>query len=308
MRLIFAGSGEFALPALAVLADSPHEIVLVITQPDRPAGRGRRLAPTPVRSWAEVHGLETIAPVTLKSADVEERLRVPGPEVLVVASYGCIVPPAILGLPRYGAVNIHPSLLPRWRGATPVERAIEAGDPETGVAIMQMDAGLDTGPVLKMERLAIRPGETAGELSRRLAELGCGLLLEVLDALSRGTVHAVPQQGAASYAGRLTSAEARLDFREPAIRLARRVLAFNPRPGAWAECAGERVRLLRAEALATATGPAAPGTIVASGDGGLDVAAGAGILRITELQRPGGRPLTVAAFARGHDWVGRRFQ
>jgi len=306
MRLVFAGTADFAVPSLAALARAGHVIAEVLTQPDRPAGRGRRPRPSPVRRAAEELGLEVATPERL-DAGVARRLRTLEPEALVVVAYGLLVPAELLQIPRYGALNVHPSLLPRWRGAAPVERALLAGDAETGVAVMRMEAGLDTGPVYAVERTRIGPDETAGELSSRLAETGAGLLVGVLEDLAAGRARARPQTGQAIYAERLKVPEARLDFTCAAEDLARRVRAFNPRPVAWAECDGERVRVQRAEWLAGEAG-APPGTVTAAGSSGIDVAAGRGTLRILELQRPGKKPAAAAAQARGRRWQGLRFR
>ena len=239
-------------------------------------------------------------------AGVVADLAAMAPDVLVVVAYGLMIPGGLLEAPRYGAVNVHPSLLPRWRGAAPVERAVEAGDCETGVAIMQMDAGLDTGPVYRMETVPMRPEETAGELSGRLARRGAVLLLEVLEELASGNARATPQAGEPTYAARLSRAEAELDFRRPASELARRVMAFNPRPGAWAECGGERVRILRARPLA-GTSPLPPGRVIAAGEDGIDIVCGDGFLRVLEMQRPGRRAMAAAEQTRGRDWIGACF-
>lgn len=300
MRLIFAGTADFALPALEALA-ARHDVLLVLTQPDRPAGRGRRPRPGPVRGLADSLGLPVATPEKLGSAVVSE-LSGLGPEVLVVVAYGLLIPERLLELPPYGGLNVHPSLLPRWRGAAPVERALEAGDAETGVAIMRLDAGLDTGPLYRVERTPIGTDETAGELSARLARCGAELLLEVLDGLDSGIAECVPQQGAPTYAARISKAEARLDFSRPAEELARRVRAFNPRPGAWADCADERVRILRAEALVGGSNTEPPGRVVKADAAGIEVACGQGRLRLLELQRPGRRVQTAAEQVRGRDW------
>lgn len=306
MRLVFAGTSSFAVPVLSALADSTHEIVLVLTRPDRPAGRGRRLRPSPVRVAAEAGGLAVETPEATAFTPLAEPIAALAPDVLVVAAYGHLVPPRLLALARHGGINVHPSLLPRWRGAAPVERAVLAGDAETGVSIMHMEAGLDTGPLYRVERTAIGAQETAGELSARLAELGSVLLLEVLAALAEGRARAEPQRGEAIYAARLSSAEARLHFTESATALARRVRAFNPRPGAWCTCEGERLRLLRAEAF-PGKAEVPSGTIVTAGAAGVDIATGEGLLRVSELQRAGRRVQGAAEFARGGGWIGRRF-
>ena len=307
MRLVFAGAGDFALPVLAALIGSGHELALVLTRPARPAGRGRRIRVTPVHSAAAAAGLAIETPTTLKDPAVETSLQALAPDALVVVAYGLIIPASILALPRHGGLNVHPSLLPRWRGAAPVERALAAGDRETGVAIMQMDAGLDTGPILRLERVPIGTEETAGELSLRLAHCGASLLLDTLAALAAGRATAVAQAGEASYAERITSAEARLDFADSAEVLSRRIRAFNPRPGAWTECEGERIRLLRSSAQ-PGKPEAAPGTIVAATAEGFEVATGAGLLRVSEVQRAGRRIQPAAMFARDKAWTGRRLR
>lgn len=305
MRLVFAGTSEFAVPALEALAAAGHELALVLTQPDRPAGRGRRPRPSPLHEAAAAAGLPVATPARLDAA-VETRVRALAAEALVVAAYGLLIPAPILALPRHGALNIHPSLLPRWRGAAPVVRALLAGDDVTGVAIMRMEAGLDTGPLYRVERVRVDPLETAGELGARLAQRGAQLLTGVLAELAAGRARAEPQRGIASYAARVSVAEARLDFHAGAEELARRVRAFNPRPMAWANLAGERLRIVRALALAQ-TDRATPGRILAAGDGGIDVASGRGLLRIVELQRPGKRIQPAAALARGRHWPGLVF-
>lgn len=299
MRLIFAGTAEFALPALETLA-AHHDIARVLTQPDRPAGRGRRLRPSPVRTLAERLNLSVATPERLDASVVDE-LGALAPEALVVVAYGLLIPDTFLQIVPHGGINVHPSLLPRWRGAAPVERALAAGDQETGVAIMQMDAGLDTGPLYRLERTPIGRRETAGELSKRLAQRGAELLLGVLAELTAGTARSAPQTGTVSYAARIDTAEARLDFSLSASELERRVRAFNPRPGAWAECAGERVRILRAEALPACTFVPA-GQVIAAGETGIDVACGDGFLRLLELQCRGRRVQTAAEQTRGRDW------
>ncbi len=299
MRLVFAGTADFALPALEALA-AHHDIVQVLTQPDRPAGRGHRVRPSPVRRLAERLNLPVAGPERLDTS-VVDALAPSAPAALIVVAYGLLIPEDLLHLAPYGGLNVHPSLLPRWRGAAPVERALAAGDNETGVAIMHLDAGFDTGPIYRLERTPIGAGETAGELSARLARRGAALLLGVLSELASGTVRSTPQSGLPSYAARIATAEAKLDFSSTAPDLARRVRAFNPRPGAWAECGGERIRILRAEAL-TATDSAPPGRVMAAGTVGIDVACAEGCLRLLELQRPGRRVQTAAEQAHGRDW------
>lgn len=305
MRLVFAGTSEFAVPVLEALVGAGHDVARVLTRPNRPAGRGRRATPAPVRRAAVALGLPVETPVQLDAA-VTARLRVLEPEALIVVAYGLLIPAAIRAVPQHGALNVHPSLLPRWRGAAPVEHALLAGDSETGVAVMALDEGLDTGPLYGMQSVQIDPRESAGELARRLADLGARLLIRVLADLAAGRARPQPQSGPATYAGRLAPEDAKLDFGASVAELARRVRAFNPRPMAWAECAGERVRILRAVAV---PGPsrAAAGTVIAAGPQGIDVATGEGILRILELQRPGKRPQPAAALVQGRTWLGLEF-
>ena len=301
LRIVFAGTPEFAVPSLRAAAQR-NEVVAVYTQPDRPAGRGRGLQPSPVKREALGRGIPVLQPDTLKSALAADALRALQPDLLVVVAYGLILPKAILAIPRQGCWNVHASLLPRWRGAAPIQRAIEAGDRETGVCLMQMEAGLDTGPVLLSQTLAIGDSETGGQLHDRLAALGAQTLADGLGLLRAG-MRPVPQPQAESgvtYARKLDKAEARLDWAQPADVLARKVRAFNPWPMADALLAGERVRVHGAVAIDAA--PAAvPGRILAAGRDGIDVACGEGALRIRVLQREGGRAITAADYlnARG---------
>lgn len=307
MRLVFAGTPDFAVPALEALA-ARHEIVAIYSQPDRPAGRGRQLQPPPVARRANELKLPLRQPPKLDAAEIEA-LRALAPDAMVVVAYGLILPPAVLAVPRLGCFNIHASLLPRWRGAAPIARAILAGDGESGITIMRMDAGLDTGPMLRQEALPIGPDMTAAALHDALAPMGARLMAQVLDALAHGPLPETPQpQAGISYARKLAKDEARLDWSLPAAVLARAVRGYNPAPVAWTELGAERIRIFRARAEATETGAAAPGTIVAAGAEGIDVACGAGLLRITELQRPGGRALPAAELARSWPLAGQRFR
>jgi methionyl-tRNA formyltransferase len=292
LRLVFAGTPEFAVPSLAAALDPRDRVLAVYTQPDRPAGRGRQLAPSPVKALALQHGIEVRQPETLRDAQVQDALRALQPDLLIVVAYGLLLPQKVLDIPRHGCWNVHASLLPRWRGAAPIQRAIEAGDAETGVCLMQMEKGLDTGPVLLRRALPIGPEETGGELHDRLAQLGAGLLRDGLGLLRAGLQplpQTQPEQGV-TYAAKLDKAEARIDWSAPASVLARRVRAFSPWPVAEADLGGERVRVHRAIALDRDPG-AAPGTIVAAGRDGIDVACGTGTLRLQQLQRDGGRAL-----------------
>ncbi len=306
LRTVFAGTPDFAVPALEALAGAPGvELVAVYTQPDRPAGRGRRPAPSPVKRAAAALGVPVRQPESLRGPDAVAALAALTPDLMVVVAYGLILPPAVLAIPRLGCVNLHASLLPRWRGAAPIQWAILAGDPETGVCLMQMDEGLDTGPVLACARTSIGARETAGELHDRLAALGAGLLAERLPALAAGTLRARPQDPArATYAPKIAKTDAELDWSRPAAELDRRVRAFNPRPVAWTRLEGEPLRIWRAEPVAGEAG-AAPGTVVRV-DGPPEVATGAGRLRLLEVQPAGGRRMEAAAFARGRALAGRR--
>lgn len=308
MRIIFAGTPDFALPSLDALAASRHELPGVLTQPDRPAGRGRRLTPSPVKRRALDLELPVWQPETLKDAALLDELAALAPDAIVVVAYGLLLPRPVLELPRHGCVNVHASLLPRWRGAAPIARAILAGDSETGITIMRMNEGLDTGEILSREVCPIEPEATAGELHDRLAEQGASLLLRTLEDLEAGRAAPVPQDDAAAcYARRLDKSEAALDWNLPAAQLARAVRAFNPWPVAHAGLNGERVRIWRAR-VDRGPADAAPGTILAAGDAGIEVATGAGVLRILELQWPGGRRLSAADAARGRDLAGRQFE
>ncbi|MFC3130780.1 methionyl-tRNA formyltransferase [Coralloluteibacterium stylophorae] len=292
MRIVFAGTPEFAVPALEACWTRGGEVVAVYTQPDRPAGRGRQPTASPVKQLALKHGLPVRQPENLKSAAEQDALRALAPDVMVVVAYGLILPKAVLAIPRLGCLNVHASLLPRWRGAAPIQRAIEAGDAETGVGLMQMEAGLDTGPVLLEKRIPIAVDDTAGTLHDRLSALGAEVLGDGLTLLRAGMRPAARPQPAAgvTYAHKLDKAEARLDWTQPAAVLARRVRAFHPWPVAEADLGGERIRIHAATVLPGAAG-ATPGVLVAAGRDGLDVATGDGVLRILRLQRPGGRPV-----------------
>jgi len=312
LRVAFAGTPEFALPALAALR-SRHEVVGVLTRPDRPSGRGRRLAASPVKQAATTAGLPLAQPQTLKDATARGVLESWHPDVLVVVAYGLIVPPEVLSLPRLGCLNIHASLLPRWRGAAPVERAILAGDRWTGVTIMQLDAGLDTGPMLLQRRLEILPSHTGGSLREELASLGADALLEALAGLAGGTLaaRAQPQEGA-TYAARIAKAEARIDWTQEAIQIERQVRAFNPEPVADTRLDGEQLRIFAAEVLDDAKKQEIasirfdPGAIVEVLEGSMVVQCGRGRLAVTQVQRPGRRPVTVRDLSHSLALMGRR--
>ena len=296
MRIVFAGTPEFAVPSLRAAARKA-EIVAVYTQPDRPAGRGRDLQASPVKLAALELGFPVLQPDSLKSELSRDALRALQPDLMVVVAYGLLLPQAVLDIPEHGCWNVHASLLPRWRGAAPIQRAIEAGDSETGVCLMQMEKGLDTGPVLLSQRTPIGADETAGQLHDRLAELGAQVLSDGLGLLRAGMKPvARPQPDAgATYARKLEKSEARLDWSQPAPVLARKVRAFHPWPVAEAALAGERVRIHAAEAVDVAH-DAAPGSVLQASRAGIDVACGEGALRITRLQREGGRALAATDY------------
>lgn len=298
MRVIFAGTPDFAAQALAAILAAGHDVPLVLTQPDRPAGRGMKLQPSAVKQLALAHQLPVFQPDRLKDLATHDPIRAAQADVMVVAAYGLILPQAVLDMPRYGCLNIHASLLPRWRGAAPIQRAIEAGDTETGVTIMQMDAGLDTGAMLLQAPLKLGADETAGELHDRLATLGARLIVETLAQRDALTPVAQPTTGI-TYAAKISKAEAQLDWAQPAEILARKIRAFNPFPGATLTLADETVKIWRAEAV---TGSGSPGQILAADANGIVVAARHGALRLTELQKPGGRRVTSADFLNRSPW------
>lgn len=297
MRVAFAGTPPFAARALEALAAAGHEIVLVLTRPDSPAGRGLNVAASAVGELAARRGFALSKPRTLRDPASHAPIVQAAPDVMVVAAYGLILPREVLGLPRLGCINIHASLLPRWRGAAPIQRALLAGDARTGVAIMRMDEGLDTGPVLLEKRTPIGPDDTGGSLHDRLARLGAEVLAEGLRrALAGEALVATPQPGeGVTYAHKLDKAEARLDFARPAVELERAVRAFDPWPVAEGAIAGEPVRIWAARAVERSH-EAPPGTVLAASRGGIELACGEGALRVTELQRPGGKRIGVADY------------
>jgi methionyl-tRNA formyltransferase len=296
LRLIFAGTPAFAVPSLRVAAKY-DEVVAVYTQPDRPAGRGRALTPSPVKLEALKRGIEVLQPETLKKQVSRDALRALKPDLMIVVAYGLILPQSILDIPTYGCWNVHASLLPRWRGAAPIQRAIEAGDSETGVCLMQMEKGLDTGPVLLSQSTPIGAQETGGQLHDRLAELGAQVLSDGLGLLRVGMrPQALPQpEQGVTYAHKLDKHEAKLDWSQPALALANKVRAFNPWPVAEAELAGERVRIHGAIAIEHLHDKT-PGTVLAASRDGIDIACGKGALRIRVLQREGGKAITAADY------------
>jgi len=307
LRVAFAGTPEFALPALAALA-TRHQIVGVLTQPDRKAGRGQKLAPSAVKQAAEARELPLAQPATLKSEAARSLLARWDPQLLVVVAYGLILPPDILALPPHGCINIHASLLPRWRGAAPIERAILAGDRETGVTIMQMDSGLDTGPLLLQRPVPIADSDTGGSLREKLATLGAALLLEAIEGLAAGTLHARPQpQSGVTHAAKISKAEARIDWARDAIDIEREIRAFNPWPIAVTALAAEPLRILAGRAEPGSPERASPpGCIVSVDADSMLVACGRGALRVSEVQRPGRRVLSVRDYSHSVALLGRQ--
>jgi methionyl-tRNA formyltransferase len=296
LRLAFMGTPDFAVPILAALVEAGHEIAAVYCQPPRPSGRGHRTQPSPVQEFAASRGLPVRHPVSLRTAEAQGEFAALALDAAVVAAYGLILPPPILAAPRLGCINVHASLLPRWRGAAPIQRAILAGDAVTGVTIMQMDEGLDTGAMLLAESVPIGPKTTAGALHDTLAALGSRLVVEPLAGLAAGTLRPRPQpEAGVTYAAKLRRDEGRLDWRRPAIELERAVRALNPWPGTWFEIAGERIKILAADLVPESSG-AAPGTVL--GDR-LAIACAEGALRPTLLQRAGRGAVDLEAFLRG---------
>ena len=329
MRLAFAGSPEFARIALERLAGAGHEVALVLCQPDRPAGRGMKTEPAPVKAFAARHGIAVAQPRSLRldgrfaadAAVARRRLLATAPEAIVVAAYGLILPPWLLELPRLGCINIHASLLPRWRGAAPIQRAIEAGDAETGVTLMQMDAGLDTGAILLVQATPIGAGETSTSLQARLAAIGGELAVRGLAEAATGHLRPRAQSEAgATYAAKIAKGEATIDWREPAHVIERRLRAFDPFPGARSVLEGDTITCWRGEVRGEAAGSAAgvsrragvvtgaPGEIVALDGASITVACGEGSLALFELQRAGGKRMAAADFLRGRaPRLGARF-
>ncbi len=309
MRLIFAGTPEFSRSALQRLHVAGHQIALVLTQPDRPAGRGLKLHASPVKQFAMAHQMAVVQPRSLRldgkypddAVAARAAIEVAQADAMVVAAYGLIVPQWVLDLPRWGCLNIHASLLPRWRGAAPIHRAIEAGDLETGVTIMQMDAGLDTGDMLLAQSLPITPLDTTGSLHDRLALLGARLIVQALALAEHGRLTPVPQPGAGvSYAHKIDKHEAAIDWTQPAPLIARRIRAFDPFPGAASRLGGADIKLWRSEIDSESSIPDKDcGTILSVNSGGVRVACGAVVLLVTELQRPGGKRLAADDFLRG---------
>jgi len=296
LRILFAGTPEFALAPLQALIDEGCDIVAVLTQPDRPAGRGKKLRASPVKQLALEHNLKVLQPESLKDPDWQETLAGLQPDLMVVVAYGLMIPGRLLTLPRFGCWNIHASLLPRWRGAAPIQRAIEAGDAETGVCIMQMEVTLDTGPVYQCLATNIEPSDTAGSLHDRLADLGARALRDCIDMLNRGELPQaiVQDESRAVYASKLSKAEAEMDWNQTAEVLQRRVRAFNPWPVAWCEIGGQRLRIWKAEVVDNAAG-CKPGQVLADRQS-LVIGTAEKALKVLELQRAGGQRVTAVQF------------
>lgn len=298
LRVVFAGTPDFAAASLEALLASRHDVIAVYTQPDRPAGRGRKLTPSPVKALAQRHAIDVFQPATLKEAAAQRDLAALGADIMVVVAYGLLLPQAVLDIPRLGCLNVHASLLPRWRGAAPIQRSIEAGDAQTGITIMQMDAGLDTGDMLLTRTTPINADTTGGELHDRLARIGGDAIVAALDALATDGLPATAQPAeGVTYAGKLSKAEAELDFTRPAAELAARIRAFNPWPVAWTTLDGQTLRLWLATAEPDDTHQAtSPGTLLPHAADVLRIACGPQgrqVLRVTRAQLPGGKPLAV---------------
>jgi len=305
LSVVFAGTPDFSVPALEAIAASRHRVLAAYTQPDRRSGRGLRVEPGPVRRAADVRGIPVEQPLTLKDPAAQAALAARRPDVMVVVAYGLILPQAVLDIPRLGCLNIHASLLPRWRGAAPIQRALAAGDSQTGITIMRMEAGLDTGPMLSQEAIEITAGETGGSLHDRLAILGARMIVEALDSLEAGTARFVPQDdSSATYAKKLSKAEAVLDWSLPASVLERQVRAFDPWPVAETRLDGQQLRIWAAHA-GDGAGRGEPGTVLSGDALGIAVATGEGVLVLDRVQLPGKRPVAAAELARARPLAGR---
>ena len=307
LPVVFMGTPEAAVPTLDALLRSHHRVLAAVTAPDRPKGRGMEVSGSPVKERAVAAGLPVLQPPTLRTPEAQAALAQFGAAVFVVCAYGLILPKAVLGTPRWGCVNVHFSLLPAFRGAAPVAAAILGGSTETGVTIMQMDPGLDTGPILDQGRLVIAPDDDTGSLEARLALLGAALVVDVLDGLEAGSVQARPQDDSlSSYAGKLSPEDAHIDWQQPGDAIARRVRAFSPRPGAWTTLEGRRLKVWRVAAVPGEGVPGDPGTFAAGERGAMVVATGGGAAALDEIQPEGGRRMSGAEFLRGRRGAGGR--
>ena len=307
MRVIFAGTPDFAASALAALIEAGHEILVVLTQPDRPKGRGMKLTPSPVKTLALQHNLPVWQPENLKDAPIQQQLGDLQADVMVVAAYGLLLPAAVLSIPEYGCLNIHASLLPRWRGAAPIQRAIEAGDVESGVCIMQMDVGLDTGDVLLSRNTPITDDTTAVQLHDALAVIGAEAIVEALAKLPELTARPQAEAGV-TYAQKLSKADAEIDWALDAKQIHDKIRALNPVPGAWSSLNGQVIKIWASRVLEMSS-IAAEGSIVAADKQGIAVQAGEGVILITELQASGSKRMAAAAFVAGHaDLLGQKFE
>ena len=307
MRVIFAGTPDFAASALAALIEAGHEILVVLTQPDRPKGRGMKLTPSPVKTLALQHNLPVWQPENLKDTAVQQQLRDLQADVMVVAAYGLLLPAAVLSIPEYGCLNIHASLLPRWRGAAPIQRAIEAGDVESGVCIMQMDVGLDTGDVLLSRNTPITDDTTAAQLHDALAVIGAEAIVEALAKLPE--LIAVPQpEAGVTYAQKLSKADAEIDWALGAKQIHNKIRALNPVPGAWSSLNGQVIKVW-ASSVVEMSSTVVEGSIVVADKQGIAVQTGEGVVLITELQASGSKRMAAAAFVAGHaDLLGQKFE
>jgi len=300
LRIVFAGTPEFAASSLAATLNTRHEVIAVYTQPDRPAGRGKKLTPSPVKALALENNIPVYQPINFKSSEAVAELAALQPDLMVVVAYGLLLPQVVLDIPRLGCINVHGSLLPRWRGAAPIQRALQAGDSQTGITIMQMEAGLDTGPMLLKASIDITAEDTGGSLHDKLAEQGANCLVQALDKLATAPLPAERQQDAlANYAHKLSKEEAQLNWAESAETLARTIRAFNPWPVAFTVADGERIRLLSAVPEAGNAAEAQPGTVLSKDRNGILIQCGSGLLRILELQLPGARTQSVNDFING---------
>ena len=308
LRIIYAGTPDFAVPALQALINSPHEVVAVYCQPDRPAGRGRKLVFGPVKQVAVNAGIPVEQPVSLKTTEEQAKLRAYQADLMIVAAYGLILPQAVLDTPKYGCLNIHGSLLPRWRGAAPIQRAIQVGDSETGVTIMQMAAGLDTGDMLYKMVCPITPSDGGQSIHDKLAQEGATALLHTLDLLVAGQLNPeVQDDSLANYAHKLTKAEAQIDWQQSAIEIDRMIRAFDAYPTAFTLYKGEALRFFSSSVAPNSSHNAQPGSVLAESKAGIDIATGDGVVRIHSLQLPGGKRLSVPEFLNGRSLVGEQF-